>query len=196
LSDRGGEFEFCFPEESRHIKTAAYHPQTNGCLERAHAEISKLCRIHQKQPDQLLELLGNSFLQREKTVAVHLEMTAILRYIPKSWRTKGERVWRPYVALGAGNSVKIISKSGRSTVLNPSDYRIVARPNLSDWEVSKDIMEELVSEFAPTNIFPLRDFGTFKEKLRKLKDLGKVDKVLLSCLNGENTLNGGELNRK
>lgn len=53
LTDRGGEFAELSPFIKDHVKTASYHPEANGKIERRHKEVSMLCRLYDCDPPLL-----------------------------------------------------------------------------------------------------------------------------------------------
>jgi hypothetical protein len=50
------EFEELSAYVKGHVKTAAYHPEANGEVERRHKEISMLCRLYDCDPPAVAEM--------------------------------------------------------------------------------------------------------------------------------------------
>ena len=51
--DNGPEFNLISTEK---IDNPSFHPQSNGILERLHRELGKQCRIHNKRPDEIMDI--------------------------------------------------------------------------------------------------------------------------------------------
>lgn len=143
LSDRGGEFNFEVLG-LRRIRTAAAHPQTNGTLERKHRELSQQARIHGVKPHNLPP---ESFSPRTIT-------NLALRYIPKERRTKSDDPWT-FVDSEAllydnerGQTIRARTlDTGRMTTLNPDDYKMINRPDITSWRVNEGLLDEALDEF-------------------------------------------------
>ena len=56
LTDRGGEFEEVSLLVKDHVKTASYHPEANGKVERRHKEVAMLCRLYDCEPPDVAEM--------------------------------------------------------------------------------------------------------------------------------------------
>ena len=163
------------------MRTASYHPCTNGALERAHSEVSKLCRIYNCLPHELEDRwIRRSRLQKQMSVAVE---SVVLRYMPKLLRKgKGQQVWQPYEELKVINDADTIqarSSHGKITVLNSKDYRRIERPQLSDFEVNPELIMEAVDELGPVEeVIPLSQFEHLQQILESKKKRG-VRRVLV-----------------
>ena len=55
--DNGPEFNLI---ETEKIDNPSYHPQSNGLLERLHREIGKQCRIHGKNPNEVMHIINTT----------------------------------------------------------------------------------------------------------------------------------------
>jgi len=63
LTDRGGEFAELSPFIKDHVKTASYHPEANGKIERRHKEVSVLCRLYDCDPPAVAEMWHIEFFK-------------------------------------------------------------------------------------------------------------------------------------
>jgi len=56
LSDRRGEFAELSAHIKDHVKTASYHPEANGKIERRHKELGIMCRLYECEPPTVAEM--------------------------------------------------------------------------------------------------------------------------------------------
>jgi len=56
LSDQVGEFAELSAYLKDHVKTASYHPEANGKIERIHKEVRMMCRLYECEPPAVAEL--------------------------------------------------------------------------------------------------------------------------------------------
>jgi hypothetical protein len=167
--------------ELRKLKTSVYHPQGNSFLERRHLEISKRCRIHGKDPDQLPENVINY-----NAKVFHVDDLAV-RYIPKSQRKKSDNVWCFVENMGYRNSKtdSIVAKNlqtQRISFLHKDDYKVVKRPSVNFWKINSkylDVVREIDMDLN-FNEFIEPDFNaSWKKKnifvdLNYFQDLHKI----------------------
>jgi len=61
LCDRGGELAELSAYLKDHVKTACYHPEANGKIERRHKEVGMMCRLHECEPPAVAELWRSGY---------------------------------------------------------------------------------------------------------------------------------------
>jgi hypothetical protein len=83
LSDRGGELAELSAYVKDHVKTASYHPEANGKIERRHEEVGMMCRLYECEPPAVAELWrsGSHGVFQVKRLPQRGEL--VLRYVQR-----------------------------------------------------------------------------------------------------------------
>ena len=142
LTDRGVEFtNFGHISGLQHVKTAAYHPETNGALERRHREIAKLCRIHGVMPDGLKELdLVQAILDEIS------EGDLVMRYKARRERTKEDDVWTgPHEVtriMGPDTFAVRNLDNNNEYVVHRNDLKRSIRSSTTGWKLNKAVLQD------------------------------------------------------
>jgi len=150
MTDRGAEFNNLMqaPGVTEHIRTAAYHPQANGSVERKHRELSAMCRLYGTTPDRISNLWRTGGLSLAlKSLPEVGEL--VLRYVPMVNSKEVDRWSGPYKVLkqtGLRMLEAVNLETGKISVLHINDVKAHRRPATSLWQTSKDILEEFVEQ--------------------------------------------------
>ena len=164
--DNGPEFGMIKTEK---IDNPSFHPQANGVLERLHRELGKQCRIHGKNPEEIMEILNTvdannmmkEFLQNEflQTIATMTQCKTrefvyndlLWRHVNRRSRGKHEDTYTgPHrVMQRAGRFSYYITSHkniSRSIQVNVNDMKKFSIPDTTGWRIGKKHFDEAVNE--------------------------------------------------
>ena len=186
--DNGPEFNMI---ETEKIDNPSFHPQSNGVLERLHREVGKQCRIHSKNPDEVINEVNTeeakkimrNFLNEiynDTSVDVFQCMTRQFCYNDLVWRHVNRRARAkqddtftgPHRVLQkVGRFSYIISshKGGQRKIqVNLNDIKKLHVPNTKEWSINEKYLKEAALELEVPGI----------DKNKILLDFSSIDSMV------------------
>ena len=158
LTDRG------IPEmDIPRSKTSAYHPESNGKLERFHEELGKLSRIHGCLPTKAVQyyrtddmrnlfksqgLVGGRVIQYDPPNRHFAVGDLVMRHIHRRQRTKADDVYRGpmKVIQKKGDRTYIVTDGPREFTVHVNDLKRYTMPASNGWRVNLQDELEILEE--------------------------------------------------
>jgi len=81
LSDRGGELPELSAYIKDHVKTASFHPEANGKIERRQKELGMMCRLYECEPPTVAEMWRSGAFGVHQIKKLPEKGELVLRYV-------------------------------------------------------------------------------------------------------------------
>lgn len=149
LTDRGGGFEELSAYVKGHVKTAAYHPEANGKVERRHNEISMLCRLFDCDPPAVAEMwhIGSYGVFQVKALPEVGEL--VLRYNQRMGAKHLDPWSGPFIVqarVGRPMVKCLILDTKKIVYIHLNDLRNYKRPDTREWRLSDSEIKRITAE--------------------------------------------------
>ena len=148
LSDRGGEFAELSAYIKKHVRTASYHPEANGKVERRHKELGMMCRLYECEPPAVAEMwrCGAFGVHQIKKLPDKGEL--VLRYVQRKGPKSADCWEGPMLVQDhqGASMVRCLNLETRRTVyVHLNDLKLYKRPCTVDWRLN-DKVKALLGE--------------------------------------------------
>ena len=146
LSDRGGELPELSAYIKDHVKTASFHPEANGKIERRQKELGMMCRLYECEPPTVAEMWRSGAFGVHQIKKLPEKGELVLRYVRRKG-PKSSDCWEGpmLVQEKIGSSmVRCVNLGTKKVVyVHLNDLKIYKRPSTVGWLLNDKVKASL-----------------------------------------------------